>query len=130
MPFASPVASTIISKRKLVTLPPVSKKGILGVDELLDVFLELEQLDDKHIRSAEVLGRKKLQTLASTGTTHTEVIDIITIEDDDDKPMSNNQPVEELEHQLSSLPPPSSPIDLHKPSTCSRGYHSNEPKLF
>ena len=102
VPFVSPAASTRKSKRKL---PPVSsKKGGLGVDELLQVFLELEKLDDKHLRSAVVFGRKRLQTLASAGTTHTEVIEIITIADDDDDetPMGNNQPVEELEQQLSS----------------------------
>ena len=88
VPFVSPAASTRKSKRKL---PPVSsKKGGLGVDELLQVFLELEKLDDKHLRSAVVFGRKRLQTLASAGTTHTEVIEIITIADDDDDetPMS------------------------------------------
>ena len=48
---------------------------------MLQVFLELEELDDKHLRPAVVHGRMKLEALGGTGTTTAEVIDVITIED-------------------------------------------------
>ena len=46
------------------------------------MFVELEELDDKHLKTTLVHGRKKLQALAGTGTTITEVIDVITIKED------------------------------------------------
>ena len=67
-------------KDKLLSHPASIRT--LGGNELLEVFLELEQLDDKPLREAVVHGRKKLQALADTGTTHIEFLDVTTIEDD------------------------------------------------
>ena len=72
----------------LISPPPAARKqapknrksfisGSLGVNELLQVFLELEGLDDKHLRPAVVHGRKKLKALAYTGFTVTEFVDVI-----------------------------------------------------
>ena len=68
---------------------------------MLQVFLELEELDDKHLSPAIVHGRKKLQALAGTGTTITVVIDMITIEDDsvDDEVQMEVLPVGREEYQ-------------------------------
>ena len=73
----------------------------MGVSELLEVFLQLEQLDDKLLRAAIVHGRKKLQALAVTGTTCTEIFDVITIDEDETTTLdstgptqTNNQPAE------------------------------------
>ena len=75
----------MISPLPLRKQPPRDTKsfnsGSLGVTELLQVFLELEELDDKQLRPAVVHGRKKLQALAGTGATITEAIDVITIEE-------------------------------------------------
>ena len=78
--FVSSIAKTRKSKRKVLYY--VSTSEGLGIDELFKVFLELEQLDDKLPRPAVVHERKKLQALANTGTTHTEILDVITIEED------------------------------------------------
>ena len=77
--LVSPVADKKQS-RKSAVMTPVD--GTLGIQELLQVFLELEQLEEKLLRPAVVHGRKKLQALADTGSTVTEVVDIITIEDE------------------------------------------------
>ena len=56
--FVSPIARTRKSnRRKLATM---TTDGSLGVNDLLEVFLELEELDDKLLRPAVVHGRKKL----------------------------------------------------------------------
>ena len=55
---------------------------MLGIQEYIQVVLELEQLEDELLRPSVVHGRKKLQALADTGSTVTEVVDIITIEDE------------------------------------------------
>ena len=62
--------------------------GSLGVNDLLvEVFLELEELDDKLLLWPAVIHeRKKLQALVSMGTTHEafcfQVTQIVTIERD------------------------------------------------
>ena len=62
--FISPIAST--RKSRKVLSHSVSSRT-LGVNELLEVLMELEQLDDKLLRAAVIHGRKKLQALAATG---------------------------------------------------------------
>ena len=59
----------------------INRDGKVGVEELLQVFLELESLDDKLLRPALIHRRKKLKALAYTGTTITEVFDVITLDD-------------------------------------------------
>ena len=59
--------------RRTPLLHPVSTSGSLGIDKLLEVFLELEQLDDEILRPAVVChGRKTLQTLPNRGTPLTQ----------------------------------------------------------
>ena len=86
--------TALISPASLRKQSPRNTKSFfsesLGVTELLQVFLQFEELGDKLLRPALVHGRKKLQASADTGTTITEVIDVITMEDDsvdDEVPM-------------------------------------------
>ena len=80
----------------------------MGVNELLEVFLELEQLNDKLLRLAVVHERKKLQALANGGTTHTKILDVITIDEEDDDarttPTNNQQEVVDKTHNHFSFP--------------------------
>ena len=109
MAFVSPIAST----RNL--LHPLSTTiGSLGVHDLLEVFLELEELDDKLPRPAVVHGRKKLQALANRGTTHTEILYVITIDAEDDTrtTTNNQQPPEAVENsQPLQLPRRQTPVE-------------------
>ena len=50
----------------------MSSDRTIEVEDLLPVFLDLEELDDRLLRPAVVNGRKKLQALVDTGTTFTE----------------------------------------------------------
>ena len=51
--------------------------GNLGINELLQVFMGFEQPDDKLLQPAIVHGSKRLQGLADTRTTFTNVVDVI-----------------------------------------------------
>ena len=62
-----------------------STKATTSVDELLEVFLQLEQLNDKLLCPAVVNGRKKLEDLVQNGSAYAEVLNIITIEDDEEE---------------------------------------------
>ena len=81
-------SSTLVSpgplrkSSRIASLTTINSDGKIGVEELLQVFLELESLDDKLLRPTLVHGRKKLQALANTGTNIAEVYDVITIKND------------------------------------------------
>ena len=65
LPFVSPFQTR---RNKSKSSSNSSSSSTASVDELLEVFLQLEQLDDKLLCPAVVHGRKKLEALVQNGT--------------------------------------------------------------
>ena len=68
-PAGLPLVSPLSSRKAKRKFSPAPTNTMADVNGLVEVFLQLEQLDDKLLCPLVVHWRKKLQTLLQTGTT-------------------------------------------------------------
>ena len=89
--------------------------GRIQVQDVLEVFTQLEQLQDHELRSAIVHGRQRLQALADDGTIDTQMSTVITIIDDSTATLATGE--ESLHGKMSHNEPPD---ELHIPTEVPR----------